>query len=85
MEYLKIVDEKLVVLPDFEEGCVDPILTNYCIGFIRDEKIEFFGAETDEDFIALANHIGGDCETVADAISFINGSGWIAMKDAISL
>jgi hypothetical protein len=49
------------------------------------EKIEFFGAETDEDFIALANHIGGDCETVADAISFINGNGWIAMKDAISL
>ena len=75
MNYPKIVDGQIEVVENFEEGCMDP-LAFYSIAFINAEgNLAFWGAETDEDFIALANQLSGECDTVEEAIAYSKEKG----------
>jgi len=75
MDYPKIVDGALIVVAEFEEGCLDP-LSLYSIAFINGEGgISFYGAETDAEFVALANHLGGSCTDVASATAYVHSLG----------
>ena len=78
MNYPKIVDGQIEVVENFEEGCMDP-LAFYSIAFINEEgNLAFWGAETDEDFIALANQLSGTCTTVEEAVEYVHGQGYKA-------
>lgn len=85
MNYPKIVDGQIEVVENFEEGCMDP-LAHYSIAFINDEgNLGFWGAETDEDFIALANQLSGECITVEEAVEYVNGQGYKAFYEGTAL
>jgi hypothetical protein len=85
MNYPKIVDGKIEVFENFEDGCMDP-LALYSVAFINGEgNLAFYGAETDEDFIALANQLSGECATVAEATAYVNGQGYKAFYNGVAL
>jgi radical SAM superfamily enzyme with C-terminal helix-hairpin-helix motif len=85
MNYPKIVDGKIEVFENFEDGCMDP-LALYSVAFINGEgNLAFYGAETDEDFIALANQLSGECTTVEEATAYVNDQGYKAFYDGMPL
>jgi hypothetical protein len=85
MNYPKIVDGQIEVFENFEDGCMDP-LAFYSVAFINGEgALAFWGAETDEDYIALANQLSGTCTTVEEATAYVNGQGYKAFYDGVAL
>jgi hypothetical protein len=84
MNYPKIVDGKIEVFENFEDGCSDP-LALYSIAFMSEDGIRFWGAETDEDFIALASQLGGTCTTVEEAVTYVDGQGYKAFYNGVAL
>jgi hypothetical protein len=85
MNYPKIVNGQIEVFENFEDGCMDP-LAFYSVAFINaEDNLAFYGAETDEDFIALANQLSGECTTVAEATAYVNGQGYKAFYNGASL
>ena len=85
MNYPKIVDGQIEVFENFEDGCMDP-LAFYSVAFINGEgNLAFWGAETDEDFIALANQLSGECTTVEEAVEYVNGQGYKAFYEGTAL
>jgi hypothetical protein len=84
MNYPKIVDGQIEVFENFEEGCSDP-LAFYSIAFISEDGIRFWGAETDEEFVALANQLGGECTTVEEATTYVHSQGYKAFYHGTAL
>ena len=85
MNYPKIVDGQIEVVENFEEGCMDP-LAFYSIAFINAEgNLAFWGAETEEYFIALANQLSVECDTVEEAIAYVDGQGYKAFYNGTAL
>ena len=85
MNYPKIVNGQIEVVENSEEGCMDP-LSYYSIAFINAEgNLAFWGAETDEDFIALANQLSGECTAVEEAVEYVNGQGYKAFYEGTAL
>jgi radical SAM superfamily enzyme with C-terminal helix-hairpin-helix motif len=85
MNYPKIVNGQIEVFENFEEGCMDP-LALYSVAFINAEgNLAFWGAETDEDYIALANQLSGTCTTVEEATAYVNGQGYKAFYNGTPL
>jgi hypothetical protein len=85
MNYPKIVNGQIEVFENFEDGCMDP-LAFYSVAFINGEGIlAFWGAETDEDYIALANQLSGECTTVEEATAYVNSQGYKAFYNGTSL
>jgi len=85
MNYPKIVNGQIEVFENFEDGCMDP-LAFYSVAFINaEDNLAFYGAETDEDYIALANQLSGECTTVAEATAYVNGQGYKAFYNGVAL